>query len=616
MATGTDKAPPQGAKTSEALGTVDLARRAVEAYGRSDLDPRLSAARTRLTDPALHVLVVGEFKQGKSSLINALLNAPVCPVDDDIATAVPTLVSHADPPRAAVVFEADLAADPRSARMELPIEEAKGWAVERADLSDTRTVQAVEIGVPRRLLASGLVLVDTPGVGGLGSAHGAITLGALSMADAVLFVSDASQEYSAAEIDFLQKAHGLCPNILCVLTKIDFYPSWRKIAELDEGHLCRAGFRTDLLPVSSTLRSMAIQTDDRDLNAESGFAELVGYLQNQIVAAAEDLSVRAAAADVLAVTDQLHTQFAAERAVLDRPEEAREIVDQLEAAKARADQLRSAAARWQQVLSDGITDLIQDVEHDLRSRLRGITRDADDAIEKNDPAEIWPEFEAWLQKRVADDVVNNYRYLYDRAAELTVRVAEHFALDSRQVNLQLAVSDPSQLAHRPGTDLDLSFDVMSLPQQGLSVLRGSYMGTLMFTMIGNMAGIALGPMAVAVGMFMGRKALRDEKERQLSLRRQQARNAHRKYTDEAAFVVGKDSRDTLRRVQRQLRDHYATVADELLRSATDSLNRAQSAAQTDLAGREQRLRDVSAELERIEALAGRARALAPDLVAP
>ncbi len=57
--------------------------------GRTDLAERLEQTRARLRDPGVRVIVVGEFKQGKSKLINALVNAPACPVDDDIATSVP-----------------------------------------------------------------------------------------------------------------------------------------------------------------------------------------------------------------------------------------------------------------------------------------------------------------------------------------------------------------------------------------------------------------------------------------------------------------------------------------------------------------------------------------------
>ena len=48
--------------------------------------------RQRAQDPSVRVLVVGEPKQGKSSLVNALVGAPVCAVRDDVATVVPTVV--------------------------------------------------------------------------------------------------------------------------------------------------------------------------------------------------------------------------------------------------------------------------------------------------------------------------------------------------------------------------------------------------------------------------------------------------------------------------------------------------------------------------------------------
>src|SRR5690606_40618541 len=62
-------------------------------------------------------------------------------------------------------------------------------------------------------ISGGLVLVDTPGVGGLGSAHGAATMAAVAGADAVVFVSDAAQEYTRPELDFLASAMQMCPNV-------------------------------------------------------------------------------------------------------------------------------------------------------------------------------------------------------------------------------------------------------------------------------------------------------------------------------------------------------------------------------------------------------------------
>jgi len=90
----------------DAVALVDLALKATTAYKRPDLARRLQQTRQRLSDPNVRVLIVGEFKQGKSQLLNALVNAPVCPVDDDIATAVPTVVRYAEAAGDRLVTEA------------------------------------------------------------------------------------------------------------------------------------------------------------------------------------------------------------------------------------------------------------------------------------------------------------------------------------------------------------------------------------------------------------------------------------------------------------------------------------------------------------------------------
>jgi uncharacterized membrane-anchored protein YhcB (DUF1043 family) len=134
---------------------------------------------------------------------------------------------------------------------------------------------------------------------------------------------------------------------------------------------------------------------------------------------------------------------------------------------------------------------------------------------------------------------------------------------------------------------------------------------IMFTMLSSMAHIALGPLGIGIGLVMGRKGLRDEKERQLQQRRGQAKNAIRRYCDEVSFVTGKDSRDTLRRIQRQLRDHYSARADELNKSNAAALQSANDVAKRSQADREKRLKDLDAELTRLRMLRDRAAAVAP-----
>lgn len=576
---------------------------ATTAYDRSDLGDRLQRALDSIGDPSVNVVVVGEFKQGKSSLINALLNAKVCAVDDDIATAVPTVVRHGDEQRAwSLTRPIDSPIDTESTKTAIPFTDVPAFETEAGAPHREVTVTGVEIAIPRRLLDDGLVLIDTPGVGGLGSAHSTAALGALSVANAVIFISDASQEYTRAEIDFLHQALELCSHVICVMTKIDFYPDWRRVQEINQGHLQRTGFTVPILPVSSMLRLEAARLKDRQLNEESGFTKLISWLTDDVVANANAREIQSAQNDLLAAVDQMSGQFGAELESLKDPERAAEIVKQLEAAKTRSERLRSAVSKWNVTLNDGVSDLNSEVDFDFKGRMRRLTQEADAAIENSDPIDTWDEFEPWLVNRVSFDVVTNYRYLIERAQELSTRVADHFEIEGAELNDEFDVHNPMNVLSKVAIEPTVEMADMTTGQQGMTLLRGSYSGILMFGMIGSMASVALGPIPMVIGLLMGRKSLKDEKERQKKQRQSQAKISLRRYSDEVSFQVTKDSRDTLRRVHRQLRDHYSTRAEELHKSTTESLKAASEAANLDQNQRKQRTKDVEAELSRIERL--------------
>jgi hypothetical protein len=599
-------AAPERTPLAKATELVDLGIKACEAYNRPDLGKRLAGTRKTLADPSVHIVVVGEFKQGKSSLVNALVGANVCPVDDDVATAVPTYVRQGTTAKAELLYDGD-----RPRREPIELDQIRGYVVEGAIAPGPR-VAGVEIQLPRKVLGGGLVMVDTPGVGGLGSAHAAASLAAISLADAVIFVTGAAQEFTRTEIDFLRQARELCGTVVCVLTKIDFYPSWRKIAELNQGHLRAVnGTGIALMPVSSSLRSRAVQANDTALNTESGFADLVKFVTSRVGGGAAERLVTEAAGDVVAVCDQLLNQFEAERSALADPESAKRIVGELTALKVRVDALRSAASKWNQTLNDGVADLTADIDFDLRARIRQVIQEAEDAVEGVDPADTWAEMQPWLESRIAYELLANYRQLRDRADSLSETVGQHFREASAEVLDKLSVYNPTPLLSRTRTEHKIELDKMKVGKQAMVALKSAYGGVLMFTMLGALTGIVLGPLAIGIGLVMGHKGLRDEKKRLLAQRRSQAKNAVRRYCDEVLFVMGKDSRDTLRRIQRQLRDHYSSLAEELNRSNTEALNAANDAVKKTQAEREKRLTNLNAELTRLRQLRTMALALSP-----
>jgi len=187
---------------------------------------RLARAQERLRDGRLTVVVCGEFKRGKSSLLNALLEEPepyLFPTDTMFATNVVSTVTYGATEHITVMLESEGGVEQRRiGRAELV-----SYVTESGNPHNAKKALAIVIKTPNPRLESGLTLVDTPGVGGVYAAHTAVTLGFLPSADAIVFVADATQPLTESELDFLRQTvtstkvtddeDGLLP----VLTKID-----------------------------------------------------------------------------------------------------------------------------------------------------------------------------------------------------------------------------------------------------------------------------------------------------------------------------------------------------------------------------------------------------------
>ncbi len=577
-------------------------RQAAVGRGRQDLVERLDAARASMTERDLAVVVVGEYKQGKSSLINAVLATEVCPVDDDIVTAVPTIIGFGDPPGVVVHQEVPGSGEPED--LPIPFESIREYVRDAAD-GQRASIRSVEIRLDRRVLRSGLSFVDTPGVGGLESAEGNLTLSVLGLADAVLFVTDASQELTMPELSFMRLALERCPRLLCVVTKVDLYPEWRRIVEINRGHLGRAEVDVDVVAVSSFLRMRATTVNDAAMNSESGFPVLMDYLREQVLEPGAASKAARAAAEVVFATAQLRQGLKAEAEVIAEPEGGGQVVQRLTRATEVAGALGANDAPWQQVLADGIQDLVSDVDHDLRARLRTVTRTAEEVIERSDPKDSWAEFESWLRRQVAAAAVATYDHLLESAGHLTELVGRQFSEDA---DAPLAFSIDAPLAALDDIQLGGAFDTEKGAKSAiaLSAARGSYGGILMFGMVGGLIGLPfVTPVALVLSLGLARRAVRDDLKRRHALRQQQAKAALRQYIDEVSFVVNKECRDALRRTQRLLRDEFTARARSLHRSSAEALAQAELAMRLDPEAKEVRRHQLEAELRRLEAVGQR-----------
>jgi hypothetical protein len=280
--------------------------------------------------------------------------------------------------------------------------------------------------------------------------------------------------------------------------------------------------------------------------------------------------------------------------------------------------LVSPTATWQQMLADGIADLVADVEHDLIQRLRTVLQSADELIGQSDPLQTWTDTEVWLRRQVAMAAVANRDLLSEQARELAQDVAEQFDLQAGDVDLQLA---------DPGASLDeISLaPAESLKQPGgrlaplMTAARSSFYLPMMaggvaaaVLEVGPIVHLSIAGLSAALGAGIGRKIISDERARQLTYRRQQAVAAVRKFVDEVAFVLNKLTRDGLRATQRALRDDFSERALLMQRSATEALQRAQQAKALDPQRRERRTQELIKRERMVQSVRETVLALAGD----
>ncbi|WP_377451225.1 dynamin family protein [Rhodococcoides fascians] len=597
-------------QSTELAELLDRTAEVATSAGRSDLVDRVEAAKSRVLDPRRRIIVVGPLKQGKSQFVNSLLNLTVCSVGDDETTAIPTVVSNADSFSAQLVL-ANPGDEP--IRVDVPLEEIT-TVTPASPRAQGREVLRLDIAVPSPLLADGLVLVDTPGVGGHGNPHAAGTLGLIPSADAVLVVSDASREFTEPELAFLRQVQGLCPAVAVLITKIDLYPHWRQIVEANRAHLDRAGITVQMLPVSSLLRSHAVRLNDEELNAESGFQQLYAFLRDDVVARADVLARASVSLDVRSVTEHLTLSFGSELAALKDPERAAAAVAGLQRAKSAAEELHKRSSQWQQTLGDGIADLASDIDHDLRDRLRRVTREAEETVDEGDPGKDWPQLGEWLEEQIAASVGDNFVWAHERALWLSELVAEHFASSGAAALPDLDLGDLDNVLEPVTSLADLESGRVGITQKVLVGMRGSYGGVLMFGLITTFVGLSLlNPISIGAGVLLGTKAYKEDKENRVKARRSEAKMAIRRFTDDVSFQVGKESKDRLRQIQRVLRDHFTSIAEQTLRSLNESLRSAQEAAAADNTDRTARIAQLEKDMRLVSELNARATRLVKDV---
>jgi hypothetical protein len=592
--------------------TLESAVRDTLAYVRTadpDAGAELAESRRRqLTRPS--VVVVGETKRGKSSLINALLGVPgLSPVDAAVATSA---YLHFSPgPRVRAQAWLPGSGDP----VEVSAEGLREWA------TGAGRARRIEITHPAPLLQY-VSLLDTPGVGGLDPAHTAVALDAVDKATALVFAADASAPLSQPELAFLVAASERVDVVVFALTKVDAFAGWRRILD-DNQALLRAHAprfaEAPWFPVSARLAELAMAAGTGQ-QAALVEASQIAELQHALV----ELAGRGHQL-------QLANVLRAARGELARLEAAAEArlaatqADPADVARVRAERAglaarkRTESRQWALLLSTETQRARIEVVGLLRTRVAGLQQEFTTKIESargeglsSLPDQIDAELQA-VAVHLSHDLQATFRQVGEKVLAQVFGDEELRGLLDR-LNATLR----HELAARAPRDGSGDNMLIALSAGGIAFMagRGAIFGASVLGAGGIVAGGLLIPVAgIGLGLAAGGYVLY---RRRVQTDRQQARTwlrdvlgeARAALSDEISFrftdlqyalsVAVDDA------VERRLRELDAHIADIDAAAAQDAAGRATRRT------RAQQDRDaVRARIRQVDDVLARARALTP-----
>lgn len=184
-----------------------------EALGETSTLSDVRQLVARINEGRFFVACVGQFKRGKSTLLDALVGEPILPTGVVPVTAVPTVLRYGEYKLARVLIGSEWTT---IGPADLP-----QFVSEELNPENRKRVEGVEVFLPSPLLTSGMCLVDTPGLGSVFAGNTETTRDFVPQIDAAILVVGADPPISGEELALIEAVAANVDQILIVLNKID-----------------------------------------------------------------------------------------------------------------------------------------------------------------------------------------------------------------------------------------------------------------------------------------------------------------------------------------------------------------------------------------------------------
>ncbi len=586
----TDPAPELPVQRIQSV--LDEVIAACRRASRDDLLTRLKAEAEQLRPQLPTVVVVGEVKRGKSSLINAILGSPgLSPVDVDVATGCQVFFHFAPTAAANIQIGTD---EPTP----IALEDLPDWVTVDANPNNHKGISAAYVGLPVPLLKH-FTLVDTPGVGGLEGVHGELALQTAAQADLLVFAVESSGALSQPELHFLGRAADRVQNLVFVMTKTDVNSGWRQVMAEDQGLLREHAPRfadAPMLAVSSRLALAARDEDgtvDEELGAESGIPELTQQLADRVAGRAQHLRVANLLRLAQTTLSELFTSAQTQLIAVDDTNSTEALINE----QRRLEQLQSSGSTWPRLLEDGLRRIALDRADQLSRGMRDlrVRYDTDLGQMRGEQLDQVPE-------QLLLEVTQLATQLAERTGERVDRLASELASELAATKDDIVSIKQLSVGE---TDNDITLPVPSSRKatrlEKLSTAVSFSSGRSIGSLLAGLPILALGGIAFTVigGGIGGLFAWQMHRGRSDLNRQAELRSWMREQLAEAERQLNNDFSRRMIDVQNELRQALSSWLSARMTQVAEALKVHRAAIAADQATREKMRNAARVEVERL-----------------
>lgn len=253
----------------------------------------------QIPDGRINLIVAGQFKRGKSSLVNAFLGTDLMPTGALPLTGVATGIRYGEEPKVEVRVRNE-----ERARI-VPPTDLQLYVTETFNPHNRLNVERIDVTWPSERLR-GIALFDTPGVGSVYERNTAAAFAALPRADAAILVVGPEPPVGREEREYAREVVASSERLFVVLNKSDLAgESLGQVLDFTRRSFAEAlALDIEVIPVSATRARSAQDAGAEDLE----FARLLGVLRSFVAdsgRATLDASLRRRATSVVERLDAL-----------------------------------------------------------------------------------------------------------------------------------------------------------------------------------------------------------------------------------------------------------------------------------------------------------------------